>query len=359
VADKACMHDPVDTGAGAELMNDVDRTLRLLPSLSGPAGWLFAAAAFGVALAARFVLDHSLPPGFPFLTFFPAVVLTALFVGLWPAVAVSVLSFFSAWWWFVPPANSFALTGGKAVALVFFAVIAAVDVAVIEAMRRALDNLERERARSEKLAERNATLFREMQHRVSNNLQTAASLLSAQRCGLTDPAARQALGEAVERLALIGRVHRLAHDPHARGIAAAAMLAELCDDVAATAGAPHGTCGVEADPTILLNPDQMVPVALVLAELVANALEHGLHGQHGRIAARMVRGSAGAAVLEVRDDGRGLPESFDLAASRTLGLTLAKALTRQLEGTLEIGPAPGGGTLARLSFPLAAPVTEP
>ncbi len=336
------------------------RTGGALPTLTGWAGWTFAAIAFGAALAARFVLDGSLPQGFPFLTFFPAVLLAALVAGPWPAAAVSVASFVSAWWWFIPPAWSFEINGGKALALAFFAVIAAVDVVVIEAMRRALANLERERARSERLAERNATLFREMQHRVSNNLQTAAALLSAQRAGLADEGARKALGEAVERLALIGRVHRLAHDPQARGIAAAAMLTELCDDVAATAGAARGTCAVEADPTIMLNPDQMVPVALVLAELVANALEHGLVERNGLIAARMNRDGVGMAVLEVHDSGRGLPAGFDLAASRTLGLTLAKALTRQLEGTLEIAPAPKGGTLARLRFPLQpVTVTEP
>lgn len=53
--------------------------------------WAFAAAAFAIAFALRYALDGELPPGFPYLTFFPAVIVTAFFAGIREAIAVAVL----------------------------------------------------------------------------------------------------------------------------------------------------------------------------------------------------------------------------------------------------------------------------
>ena len=61
-------------------------------------GDLAAVAATGAALLLRMVLDPVLPPGFPYLTFFPAVVLTAFFFGLRPGIICAVLSGLAAWY---------------------------------------------------------------------------------------------------------------------------------------------------------------------------------------------------------------------------------------------------------------------
>ncbi len=66
----------------------------------------FALIAFLLALVLRWMADHALPPGFPFLTFFPAVILTTFFAGLWPGILVAVLSTLAAWYFFVPPEGS-------------------------------------------------------------------------------------------------------------------------------------------------------------------------------------------------------------------------------------------------------------
>ena len=105
--------------------------------------YLVAMLFFGLALWARFALENVLPPkGFPFLTFFPAVMLSAYFVGLWPGVSVSLLSILSAWYFFIEPSGSFAHTSRPdIIALVFFTIVLLVDCVIVNVMNNALSRL--------------------------------------------------------------------------------------------------------------------------------------------------------------------------------------------------------------------------
>ncbi len=103
--------------------------------------YLLALMASGVALAARFALEPVLPPtGFPFLTFFPAVILTALVGGLGPGLFASALSIAAADYFFIPTVRSFGLhTPADAIALGFFSAVLMVICVVVHAMQLALD----------------------------------------------------------------------------------------------------------------------------------------------------------------------------------------------------------------------------
>jgi two-component sensor histidine kinase len=93
------------------------------------------------------------------------------------------------------------------------------------------------------------------------------------------------------------------------------------------------------------------PLAVVLSELVQNAVEHGLHGGPGLLEVRAERTEAGLRV-EVADDGVGLPADFDLATSERLGLQIVRTLVEsELDGTLRLGPGKDGGTVAVLDVP--------
>lgn len=305
------------------------------------ARWGIAAAAFLAALGLRLALEAHLPPGFPFLTFFPAVIVTAFLCGARAGAAVAAASFLAAWWFFIPPTGAFALTAASATALAFFALIAAVDIALIHGLIRTLCRVEEER-------ERNATLFTEMQHRISNNLAVVSALLALERRRVEDPAARRALDDAGRRLELVSRLHRRLHAP---GAAMGPFLEELCRDVL-EAGASRGvTCEVAAEP-LPVTPAQAIPLALATAELLANAIEHAFPGRAaGRVAVALRREADGTAALTVQDDGVGLPPGFAAEEARSLGLSLVGQLARQLGGSFALEGA--GGTLARLRFPLA------
>jgi signal transduction histidine kinase len=112
---------------------------------AAPAPWryVFALAVFLVALAARFAMADMLPPrGFPFLTFFPAVLLTAYLAGFGPGLLVAALSTWAAWAFFLGPRVALSeMAHSDLIALVFFAVILIIDCLVIEAMNTAMRNL--------------------------------------------------------------------------------------------------------------------------------------------------------------------------------------------------------------------------
>lgn len=318
----------------------------------GPAfRWGVAALAFAVALVLRLWLDPLLPPGFPFLTFFPAVIVSAFLCGARAGAAVAAASFLAAWWFFIPPTGSLRVTGSSMLALGFFAAIAAVDILLIHLMTLALGRVRAERERNRRLAESRQALFTEMQHRISNNLLTMAALLAVEARAVADPAARRAMEEAQRRLHLVSRIHRQLHDPDIARVEMGGFLGALCRDVMEASGAAHVACEVQAA-EVSLNAEQTIPVALVAAELVANALEHGFAaGRTGTVRVGL-RARAGEVELLVRDDGAGLPPGFRAGDARSLGLTVVRQLAAQLGGEFSLHES--AGTEARLRFPLAA-----
>jgi len=93
-------------------------------------------------------------------------------------------------------------------------------------------------------------------------------------------------------------------------------------------------------------------LALVTAELVHNAIEHGLGGRSGHVTVSMRR-LPGEVHLVVRDDGAGLPEGFELESSANLGLAIVKTVVEDdLRGTLAFGSAAGRGTTVTIRVPL-------
>jgi two-component sensor histidine kinase len=98
------------------------------------------------------------------------------------------------------------------------------------------------------------------------------------------------------------------------------------------------------------------PLALVLTELLQNALQHGLsHPEQdatGSLEVAAVRGP-GRLTVTVSDDGAGLPADFDLDSTSSLGLQIVRTLVlTELNGRLEIEPRPGGGTRVLVEIPL-------
>lgn len=312
--------------------------------------WAFAAAAVLLAFTIRYGLEGLLPPGFPFLTFFPAVILTAFFAGIRESVVVAVLSGLLAWYFFIAPAHSFALHGTSALALGFYVFIVATDIFLVWVASIALGRLKAEQQRANALAEARGLMFQELQHRVSNHLQVVASLLKFQRRRVTDAEAQRALDEASSRLALVARIQRQLHDPASQTLDIARFLKEMSRDIVETAGVDDRVkVDVRAD-HVTLDGDQAVPFGLIATELISNAVEHGFGPRgFGRIAVALER-NGGDVRLLVQDNGAGLPEGFDLETHPSLGLMIARQFAEQLGGRLTYATA--GGTRAELSFPL-------
>ncbi|MCU0829494.1 MAG: DUF4118 domain-containing protein [Tabrizicola sp.] len=304
-----------------------------------------------VAIGLRLLLDGELPPGFPYLTIFPVVLLATFLLGTLAGVAVAVVCGFAAWYLFIPPLYSFALTGASSVALAFYVFIVATEIVLIHLMRQALRALEVERQANALLAEQRKLMFHELQHRVSNNLATVSGLLKLQRRIVADDAAGLALDDSVRRIDLVARLMRRLHDPQGQAVDMARFLTDAGQDMLESGGAKDRvTLKVRSAP-LVVGPEVSVPLGLIATELVANTLEHGFPGdRRGIIEVSLDTLGSGRAKLRIADDGRGVPDGFDIARTKSLGLSIARQFARQLGGTLEILARPEGGTEARLEF---------
>lgn len=304
----------------------------------------------GVALGVRFAVDPWLPAGFPFLSFFPAVILTSFLFGATDGIVAAVLCGLFSWYFFIPPASSFALSFNSAVAMIFYTLVVATDVVLVHWMQRANAHLARERAVSAQLARTRELLFNELQHRVSNNLQVVAGLLALQKRQVSDDKARAALDEASRRLGVIGRISRQLYAAGGEARNMRDFLEPLCADVVEASGRKGISCVINVAHDAPLSPDSAIPLALIVAESMANAIEHGFRDKDaGVIEVHLARDGEDMVRVEVRDDGHGLPEGFSIEASDSLGLRIAAMLAEQLNGSFDL--LAGQGTTARLVLP--------
>ncbi|WP_299051409.1 sensor histidine kinase [uncultured Nocardioides sp.] len=211
------------------------------------------------------------------------------------------------------------------------------------------------RRRDRELVSKDATI-REIHHRVKNNLQTVAALLRLQARRARDPEAREPLEEAVRRVGSIAIVHETLSQAATEAVEfddVADRLARMVLDVAAAGD----RVDVRRDGGFGTLPSETATtLAMVLTELLQNAVEHAYVDQAaGRVTVR-VRHGAEQLEVAVADDGQGLPVDFDPATSGSLGLTIVRTLvTTELGGSLGFGPGPGGrGTRIVLAVPLGS-----
>lgn len=301
----------------------------------------------GLSFILRLGLDSVFPPGFPYVTFFPAVVFCAYFLGLRPAILCATLCGLAAWWFFIPPAGVFNVSFPVLLTLVFYVFVVAVDIFFIDGMRQALDQLRGERERYRELAESRDLLYRELHHRVSNNLQVAGALLRLQGQGMMDADARHVLDQAGSRIEVIAQIQRELHNAVGEAVPFRVFGEALLASAAAAAGARVAlTLEGGEEP---LHPDQATPVTLVMLESFNNALEHGFgEGGEGRVRVSLDQ-SGLTHILSVANDGAAPPPGFDPARSKSLGLRIVRAMAQQLGGRFEMARE-DGWTVCRLSY---------
>ncbi|AIT79340.1 histidine kinase [Novosphingobium pentaromativorans US6-1] len=346
-------------------LSKISRFTERLPLLSGmpPVQYGVTLALCLLALLLRWELDGAFPPGYPYLTFFPAVIITSFLFGPRPGIVAAVLCGLFAWYFFIPPRLSFHGDSGTVTALLFYGGVVAVDIGLVHLMqaanRRLLDARENVRELAEergRLADRSELLFQEMQHRVGNNLQMIAAVLSLQLRGLNEPSARNALSDAVSRLQVIGRIQRQLYRPDGDLMPLDSFIREVVGQLMVSNGRPGIACNIEADSGIVLRPGTAVPLALILSEAVANALEHGLcERESGTILVKVLQRDDDI-LLSVEDNGAGLPDGFDLEKADSVGLRISRLLSQQLEGRMILenrGSAPHSSG-ARMTMVLPA-----
>ncbi|GAA2169301.1 sensor histidine kinase [Pedococcus bigeumensis] len=207
------------------------------------------------------------------------------------------------------------------------------------------------RRRELELLTKDATI-REIHHRVKNNLQTVAALLRLQARRLPEgEAGRVALEEAVRRVGVIALVHETLSqgfdetvdfdDIAVRGLQAITEVAKIEHPITSQVRGSFGT----------LRAEDATALAMVLSELVQNAVEHGLAETGGGtvdIEAERSTDDRGDELLTVTitDDGAGLPADFKPGGSG-LGTQIVQSLVQDLRGRITWGAAKPRGTRVR------------
>jgi two-component sensor histidine kinase len=215
------------------------------------------------------------------------------------------------------------------------------------------------RTRDRQLLSKDATI-REIHHRVKNNLQTVAALLRLQARRVEAPEARTALVESVRRVSSIAMVHETLSMSPDETVAFDEIVDRVISMVAEVA-APEAKVTIRREGTFgVLGAELATPLAMVLTELMQNAVEHGFgQGEPGEPGTVLVRAHRWRQKLHVSvaDDGRGLPDGFRLEASDRLGLQIVRQLaTGELDGTITLERRMAGGTIAEIVVPLVRKV---
>jgi two-component system, sensor histidine kinase PdtaS len=206
------------------------------------------------------------------------------------------------------------------------------------------------RSRERALQLKEATI-REIHHRVKNNLQTVASLLRIQARRIGSPEVRQALEESERRIRAIALVHDSLTAERGDVVDFDAVASELVGMVRDGIAAPDVAVSLTGSGGAVA-AEVATPLAVVLTELVQNAVDHAFPAGGGKIEVRLDRRD-GQLEVRVEDDGRGLPDGFALDAAG-LGLQIVRALVEaELGGKLTLDG--GAGTTASVSVPLREP----
>ncbi len=290
--------------------------------------------------------------GFPFLPFFPAVIVAALLGGAGPGLAVATLSAATAWFYFVPPFNTWMPTESKTpMSLVFFGVVVGFMVALVEFFHAATARLGSERARVAALLQTREAMFAELQHRVANNMQFVSSMLAMQLRGIEDPVAAASLEQAASRLRAMSRIHRTLYDPANAERDFGPMVEDLCREILEATGARNIVCLVDV-PRITMPMERIHALSLIVTEALTNAVKHAFpDGRPGTIRIGLERVSSDEMALVVLDDGRGIPPDYDIAKSPSLGMRIVQSLATQLQGAVTYtNSQTHGGALLRVLF---------
>lgn len=226
-----------------------------------------------------------------------------------------------------------------------------------------VDITERQRAQQklESALQEKTVLLNEVHHRVKNNLQVVSSLLNLQATHTSDPRLRAILAESQNRVRAMALTHQLLYE---RKDYSRIDLGEYLERLAQLLLSSYREDSAHISlrralpaAPLFLDLERAIPCGLVVTELVTNAFKHAFPaGRTGEV--RVELHAVGDELeLVVADNGAGLPEGFDLANVKSLGLQLVPLLADQLGGrfTVEDGP----GARFSLRFPAVSLTRRP
>lgn len=181
-------------------------------------------------------------------------------------------------------------------------------------------------------------LLAEIHHRVKNNLAIISGLLELQAFNTTNNLVKKILKKSLMRIKSMALMHESYYkSEELNEVYLDEYLEEFADYIKQTFVENKTQIDLKCSTdSIPLNINQAIPCGLLLNELLINAYLHAFPRRKKGLITINLKKQGNGVILQVRDDGVGLPESFDLENPSTLGMTIIKTLTKQLNGTTTI-----------------------
>lgn len=200
------------------------------------------------------------------------------------------------------------------------------------------------------LVEEKEWLLKEIHHRVKNNLQVIMSLLNSQSSFLTDEIAIDAFKIGQQRVHAISLIHqKLYVSDNLSMIPMREYIMEMTADLRHMYKLERDICfEIRVDDTEL-DVAQAVPVGLILNEGITNSIKHAFNNHKGVISISLSTLENGITLVEIKDNGKGIPAEFDIEHTKSLGMLLIKGLCDELTGKLTIR-SDASGTLLTIKF---------
>ncbi|MCK9240743.1 histidine kinase dimerization/phosphoacceptor domain -containing protein [Desulfocurvus sp.] len=196
-------------------------------------------------------------------------------------------------------------------------------------------------------------LLKEIHHRVKNNLQIISSLLYLQSQQIDEERTRELFMESRGRVRSMALVHeKLYQSEDLARINYRDYLASFTRSIMQAYPQRQRTVRLDLHlDDICLPVDMAIPCSLIVNELMTNALKYAFDDDSPGTLTLALRRADDAVELEVRDDGRGFPEGFDISATDTLGMQLVINLVHQIRGALDTTLSPGARFTIRFTPP--------
>jgi two-component sensor histidine kinase len=318
----------------------VRRISKLSKGRDGLRAWAASLLLFAASLSVRVIFAPVLA-GSAFMAFYPAVAASALIYGFRQGVVVLLLSAFSGWYLLSEQISSLGLSQFAAIGEAGgFLLVGGSILLLIAALREAV-------RRSESAKAAQDTLYRELQHRVANNLQLVVSLLRNAERNLRNPdAAADTLHDAEDRIIAMSRLHRRLNDGSAFASGLEPLLREVLAD---TFRDWPVTVQVTVKGASDLSIDQMTAITLLVNEAALNSVKHAFSkGRGAHFDVSLFKDVNGHLHLLVRDDGPGMGAQVATSEPRSLGMGIMEAFAKQLGGSLEV--ASNAGTSLSVEF---------
>jgi len=224
--------------------------------------------------------------------------------------------------------------------------------------KEAEQRLREDEAEISELLKEKELLLQEVHHRIKNNMNTIAGLLSLRANTVNEEDTANILEEMRNRVYSMQLIYeRLYRTDDYLTINVEEYVQDLLADLTDSYLGENGKKDIAIESTIEdvpIDSKKIFPLGIIINELVTNALRHAFDdGETGKISVILDKEDDGGIILTVKDSGRGLPDGFCLDKSGGFGFSLVEMLVKQLKGKMSHGPDPGDrGTIFTISFPL-------